>query len=33
MEDMDCIHSSLGKEQIFMKILHKFTLEYMDQKE
>jgi hypothetical protein len=31
MEDMDSIHRSLGMEQIH-EILHKFTLESMDQK-
>jgi hypothetical protein len=31
MEDMDFIHSPLGMEQIH-EILHKFTLESMDQK-
>jgi hypothetical protein len=31
MEDMDSIRSPLGMEQIH-EILHKFTLEFMDQK-
>jgi hypothetical protein len=32
MKDMDFIHRLLGIEQIFIRILHEFKLECMDQK-